>query len=224
MSDRWASFDCYGTIVDWLSGMGAALSDVVGDDAPRLLDAYHRYEVRVERERPYRRYREVLVEALRRGAMEEDIELPAGREDVLVRAWPRLPLYEDVVPALRRLRDDGWKLAVLTNCDDDLFATTRERFPVELDLVVTAEQVGSYKPDIGHLRRFAERSGADEERWVHVACSWVHDIEPAARLGIHRVWVDRDRTGHDASIATAVIPDFVRLPETLTEIVERAGG
>lgn len=214
MAAPWATFDCYGTIVDWLGGMRVALAPVAGDAADRLLAAYHRHEPDVERERPVRPYREVLVEALRRAAAETSVALPAGEQDVLVRAWPGLPFHPDVAAGLRGLRDAGWRLAVLTNCDDDLFATTAARLPVALDLVITAEQVGAYKPDLAHFERFRERARPADGRWVHVAVSWFHDIEPASRLGIPRIWVDRERTGHDPSLASAVLPSFDRLPET----------
>jgi 2-haloacid dehalogenase len=97
----------------------------------------------------------------------------------------------------------GCRLAVLTNCDDDLFAQTERAFRQPFDLVITAEQVGAYKPSSEHFERFAEAAGVSRHDWVHVACSWYHDIAPARTLGIQRVWLDRDRTGHDERAASA---------------------
>jgi len=94
-------------------------------------------------------------------------------------------------------------LAVLTNCDDDLFAQTQRNFRQPFDLVITAEQVGDYKPSLKHFRKFAEVTGATSRDWMHVACSWFHDIAPARSLGIPRVWLDRDKTGEDPGTATA---------------------
>jgi 2-haloacid dehalogenase len=160
------------------------------------------------------RYREILAEGLRRAAAREGIGLPPGGEHALTEHWAEMPIFDDVGPALGALRDAGWSLAILTNCDDDLIATTVERMPVEFDLLVTAEQVGSYKPAHGHWRRFAELT-SEREGWVHAANSWFIDIRPASELGIPRVWVDRDRSGHDAAIADVVLPDLRGLPDAV---------
>ena len=95
---------------------------------------------------------------------------------------------------------------------------TRTRLPVPFDVVVTAQQVGSYKPDLGHFRAFADKTGVGKADWVHVANSWVHDILPAARLGLRSVWVDRDRTGHPAKLAERRITAMRRLPETVADV------
>jgi 2-haloacid dehalogenase len=173
----------------------------------------------VEAERPHRLYRDVLQEALVRAAADTGIALPEGQEDLLVRAWARMPFHADAPAGLERLRDAGWRLAVLTNCDDDLWQTTAERLPVAFDLVITAEQVRGYKPGLAHFERFRETTGVSDDRWVHVACSWFHDMQAARAIGIRRVWVDRDRTGQDPAIANAVLDDFARLPETVDEVL-----
>jgi 2-haloacid dehalogenase len=187
-----------------------------------MLDAYHRHELVLETERPILPYREILREGLRRAAAEVGAPLGGDGEEAFVRAWTAMPVFADVGPALGALREAGWRLAVLTNCDDDLIAGTQEHLPVELDMVVTAEQVGAYKPDLGHFRAFRERSEVAPGEWVHVACSWIHDVFPAARLGIPRVWVDRDRSGHPAAIADAVLPDMGELPAAVERVA--AGG
>ena len=211
----WATFDCYGTLVDWVTGMQRAVESLGLDDPDRLLRAYYKLELDVERERPGTRYREILAETLRRAAARERIPLPPGGEHVLAERWDDMPVFGDTVPALEALRSDGWRLAILTNCDNDLISRTVAMLGVDFDLVVTAEDVGSYKPDHGHWRRFAERTDGQRGFWVHVACSWVHDIEPARDLQLPRVWIDRERTGHDPAIASAVLPNLVPLPETL---------
>jgi 2-haloacid dehalogenase len=217
--DRWATFDCYGTLIDWNGGMLRALEPVAGDRAEALLGAYHAFELQVEAASPHRRYRDVLVEALRLAARRERLPLGSADETVLVEGWSGLPAFPEVPAALASLRDDGWRLAVLTNCDDDLFRATQPALGVVPDEVVTAEQVRSYKPRLAHFEEFARRTGATVDRWVHVANSWVHDIVPASRLGLPRVWVDRDRTGHDPSLATEVLGDLGRLPDALRRCV-----
>ena len=218
MADRWLTFDCYGTIADWNSGMARALEALAGADARRLLAGYHQAELELEAGPGWMPYREVLTAGLARAAARERVTLPGGGEDAFVRAWPDMPVFGDAGPALAALREQGWRLAILTNCDDDLFATTRTRLPVPFDVVVTAQQVGSYKPDLGHFRRFAEKTGAGRADWIHVANSWMLDILPAARMGLRCVWVDRDLTGHPAKLADRRITSMRRLPEAVSDV------
>lgn len=206
--ERWVSFDCYGTLVDWNGGMAATLKPVVGDRADAVLSAYHAHEVRLEASDPHLSYREVLAQGLRRAADQERIDLDPGHEHVLADSWESLPVFPEVAAALGELRQAGWRLAVLTNCDDDLFALTIPSLGVDLDEVVTAEQVRSYKPRLAHFEQFTRRRGARPETWVHVANSWVLDMTAAARLGLPSVWVDRDRSGHDPSLASRVVSDL----------------
>ena len=218
MADKWLTFDCYGTVADWNTGMGRALKAVAGDDAGRLLAAYHQAELEIEAGPGWRPYREVLTDGLARAARREGVTLPRGGEEAFVRAWPDMPVFDDAGPALTALREAGWRLAFLTNCDDDLFATTRERLPAPFDLWVTAQEVHSYKPDLAHFRTFAEKTGASSANWIHVANSWVHDMLPAARIGLRSVWVDRDLTGHPAKLADRRITSMRRLPEAVSDV------
>jgi len=223
MSD-WVTFDCYGTLADWLGGMRNALTPHVGaEDAERLLHAYHDLEADVEAQDPAPSYKTVLTETLRRAAEREGIALPAGSETALVDHWHELPIFDDVGPALSQLRENGWSLAILSNCDDDLLATTLERMPVPFDLTVTAEQVGSYKPATGHWEAFAQRTEGERERWVHTAQSWFHDIKTASELGLPRVWIDRLDSGEDASLATVRLTDLRSLPQAV-EQASASGG
>ncbi|MGD0238687.1 MAG: HAD family hydrolase [Streptosporangiaceae bacterium] len=218
MADRWLTFDCYGTVADWNTGMSGALAGVAAAEAGRLLAAYHRAELEIEASSQWRPYREVLTAGLARAAAREHVRLPRDGEEAFVRYWPQIPIFADAGPALGALRERGWRLAFLTNCDEDLFATTRDRLPVPFDEWVTAEEVRSYKPDLAHFRRFAEKTGATKENWIHVANSWILDILPAARMGLRSVWVDRDLTGHPAKLADRRITSMRRLPEAVTDV------
>jgi 2-haloacid dehalogenase len=129
-----------------------------------------------------------------------------------------MPVFEDAGPALTALREQGWRLAILTNCDDDLFAATRPHLPVPFDLVVTAQQVGSYKPDLAHFRAFGDQTSVTANNWIHVANSWVHDMLPAARMGLRKIWVDRDGTGHPAKLAERRVTSMRRLPEAVADV------
>lgn len=207
------TFDCFGTLIDWTSGFRVILKPLAGDRTDALIAAYHGAERALEAEKPHRRYRDVLTAGMRQAAQAIGLDLAASDADSLVRRWGDLPLYPDVPAAVAALRDAGWKIAMLTNCDDDLFAATASRnAPLAPDLVITAEQVGSYKPAFGHFARFEERTGVKRQNWVHAANSWHHDIEPARRYGIARVWVNRDQTGEDPQAASHVVPDVAALP------------
>ncbi|MEZ5989748.1 MAG: haloacid dehalogenase type II [Planctomycetota bacterium] len=208
------SFDCYGTLVDWEAGLLAGLRPLmpgVGDEA--VLEAFARAEAAVEaasNEEDHLRYREVLARVLERIGAEAGF-VPAAREALAegLAAWP---LFADTKASLARL-GRRYRLAVLSNIDRDLFETTRPRLGVDLDAVVTAEEVGAYKPSPRFFEAAAGRLGVDRERWLHVAQSLYHDVAPARSLGLATVWVDR-RQGRPGSGATApsdAVPDL-RVP------------
>ena len=215
MSRDWVTFDCYGTLADWLGGMRNALTPHVGaDDAERLLHAYHDLEAEVEAQDPAPSYKTVLTETLRRAAEREGIALPPGSEAALVDHWHELPIFDDVGPALSQLRENGWSLAILSNCDDDLLATTLERMPVSFDLTVTAEQVGSYKPAPGHF--LAARTLIGSRRWVHAAQSYYHDVVPARALGIPVAWINRKgEAAPDGGKPDQTFPTLIELADWL---------
>ena len=220
MTNRWVSFDCFGTLVDWHSGFDAALRPIGGTRTGELLAAYHRHEPILEAERPHRSYRNVLIEGVTRAAADVGIAVSSEQAAAIPKAWDQLRVFQDVEPALAGLREKGCKLAVLTNCDEDLFARTQRAFKHPFDLVVTAEHVKDYKPSHSHFRRFYRVTGVDMRHWVHVACSWFHDVVPAREFGIPCVWIDRDRTGQDAAGATVRMPDAT----TLADVVHRLLG
>lgn len=222
MAGNWATFDCYGTLVDWLAGQRAAIARVAPDDVERLLTAYHQHEPQVQTEHPGMRYRHVLTEALRRAAAVEGITLAEPGADVLARTLPDWPVYDDVGPALTELREAGWKLAILSNIDDDLIAATQRRLPVAIDHVITAAQVGSYKPHPGHFHRF--RTEVDPESWVHVAQSVFHDHVTAGRLGLPRVWINRQAEPDPGDIAEIVLPDLAGLTTAVTALANLSAG
>jgi 2-haloacid dehalogenase len=216
----WITFDCYGTLVDWNRGITAAMESVAPGRGAELRALYERVEPEVQAERPFRRYREVLAEGLRRSARIAGVELAAGDDRALAASLPEWPVFDDVGPAHGARHDAGYRLAVLSNVDPDLFAATRERLPVEIDLVVTAADVESYKPGLAHFERFRELSGAIPREWVHTARSWFHDIVPAHRLGVPSVWVNRDHGSEDPGMATVVIPDLMTLPAVVDSLLQ----
>jgi 2-haloacid dehalogenase len=198
------TFDCYGTLIDWETGLADAFRPVLsahGVDAgdEDVLTRYARHEAAAEAG-PYHTYRDVLATGLRGVATEFGFApTPAELERFggSVVNWPAFP---DSAAALARLKG-RFRLGVITNCDDDLFAASNERLGVEFDWVVTAQQVGSYKPDEANFRAAFERLGLPRERILHVAQSLFHDHVPAKRLGLTTVWIDRrhDRPGAGAT-------------------------
>jgi len=135
------------------------------------------------------------------------------------------PLAGSLTPAmLASLRSAGYQLAVLTNCDEDLFDRTERSFVQPFDLVVTAQAVGSYKPSLRHFQQFERTTGVRRSHWVHVACSWYHDIAPARELGIARVWLDRDATLDDASAASVRVTGATEVASAVARITAFDGG
>ena len=212
------TFDCYGTLIDWERGIAEAFSaaarlDDVTLERAAVLRAYHELEPRIQAER-YRRYRDVLGLAARAVADRLGWKLAPGREAFLPESLPSWPPFPDTNEALGRLRDAGHRLVILSNVDDDLLAGTRRHLAVEFDFVVTAQQVGSYKPAPGHFTAARERIGATP--WAHVAQSYFHDVQPARALGIPSVWINRkgerplDDRGPDHQFPTlAAATDFL---------------
>jgi 2-haloacid dehalogenase len=198
------TFDCYGTLIDWETGLAEAFRPILRShgieaDDEDVLTRYGRHEAAAEAG-PYRRYRDVLAAGLRGVAEELGFEPTVAEVEAFsgsVVGWPAFP---DSGAALARLKE-RFRLGVVTNCDDDLFAASNRRLGVEFDWIVTAQQVGSYKPDERNFQAAFERLGLPRERILHVAQSLYHDHVPAKRLGLSSVWIDR-RHGRDGSGAT----------------------
>ena len=220
MTDRWATFDCYGTLIDWDGGVRRALALLWPDeDQDRLFQRYHDAERRVQAGRDIP-YRQVLQETLAAIAEAEDVEVPAGREDTLVEALPTWRPFPEVPGALQELRDRGWRVGILSNTDPDLLAASLTTIGVEVDVRITASEAGSYKPAHGHWDMFFRRTAADRGRHVHVAASLYHDVEPCAQLGLPCVWINRVGQSSDLPRAGELF-DLAGLPAALDALVPR---
>ena len=219
MSDRWATFDCYGTLIDWNAGIRAELARLFGEaDADRLLARHHEVEPRVQAERPEASYREVLAAVLARLGEEEGVALPEEERDALGRSLPRWPSFEEVHAALSEARERGWRLAILSNTDRDFIEASVARIGVAFELAIVASEIGSYKPAHRHWQAFFERTGAARERHVHVGASLFHDMEPANELHLPAIWINR--LGEEATVEVArELPDLVQLADALEELV-----
>jgi 2-haloalkanoic acid dehalogenase type II len=183
VADRWVTFDCYGTLIDWNGGIRAELARLFGEErADEQLERYHELEPELEADGT-RSYREVMTEAMCR------LGAPAGEEDALARSLPQWQPFPEVPAALAGAREQGWNLAILSNTDRDYIEASMERLGVPFELAIVASEIGSYKPDLGHWRAFQEHTGRTPD--VHVAASLFHDIAPANELGLPSVWINR---------------------------------
>jgi 2-haloacid dehalogenase len=189
-----------------------------------LLNAYHEFERIVEAEKPHRLYKDVLITSLLRAAKKTGVSLSEAQAQELPMHWENLEVFSDVEEMLAGLRQMNCQLGVLTNCDEDLFGQTQRHFRKPFDVVITAERLGSYKPALDHFRRFASLTGATPANWLHVACSWYHDIAPAASLGLRSIWLDRDFTGEDPSIASARVSSASEVCERVRRLFAQADG
>jgi 2-haloacid dehalogenase len=210
--DRWATLDCYGTLIDWNRGIRGELARVFGEErADELLARYHELEPVLEADGT-RTYREVLTEAMR------GLGAPAGEEDALARSLPLWEPFPEVAESLAGARGRGWRLAVLSNTDGDFLDASTARLGVRIDLSIVAGEIGSYKPAHRHWEEFFARSDADPARHVHVAASLFHDIAPANELGLRSVWINR--LGEEPGpVPTRELRDLGPLPATLDELV-----
>ena len=210
--DRWATFDCYGTLVDWNGGIHEQLERLFGvERADELLPRYHELEPKIQAASAGLSYREVLTIALERLAAETGLTLPEGEGSALAKSLPDWPIFDDVRPGLSEARGRGWHLAILSNTDRDLIDASIDALGVPFDASIVAGEIGSYKPAYKHWEVFYEQTGADPAGHVHVAQSLFHDIEPASELGIPTIWINR--LGE---------PDDPRPTLTLTGVAELA--
>jgi 2-haloacid dehalogenase len=208
--DRWATFDCYGTLIDWNGGIRGELARVFGEDrADRLLHRYHELEPQLEADGK-RSYREVLTEAMRQ------LGAPPGEEDALARSLPSWTPFREVPEALTRARAGGWKLAILSNTDRDYIDASQEQIGVPFELAIVASEIGSYKPALGHWQAFEREVGRPPD--VHVAASLFHDVAPANEISLKSIWINRLGETADPE-PTRELSDLARLPETLEEVV-----
>jgi 2-haloacid dehalogenase len=216
---RWATFDCYGTLVDWNAGLGAELGRLFGSSVrEQMLARYHVIEPRVQSQHPAWTYRDVMAAVLAELASEAGVALPAGERDALGRSLPGWPVFAEVPGALAQARGRGWALAALSNSDRGLIEASLQAIGVPFDGAIVASEIGSYKPAHGHWRAFYESAGADRSRHVHVAQSHFHDIVPAHDLGIRTIWINR--LGERAEPApTRERPDLAGLADVLDELV-----
>jgi 2-haloacid dehalogenase len=211
MNEHWATFDCYGTLIDWDRGIRGVLGRVFGEaDADAGLRRFHEIEPELQEDGRHT-YRQVLIEAMRRlGARGPEVS-------ALADSLPGWPAFPDVRRPLHDLHESGWRLALLSNTDRDYVEASMLQIGVPFELAIVASEIGSYKPGTRHWTEFFRRTGAEPFRHVHVAASLFHDIAPAATLGLRAVWINR--LGETSSLPRVdELKDLTRLPEVLSTL------
>ncbi len=207
--ERWATFDCYGTLIDWNGGIRRELGRQFGEEqADEQLARYHQLEPEIQREQPDLSYREVMTRVLER--------LGASEPPALADSLPGWTPFPEVPGALEECRARGWKLAILSNTDRDYIEASMRQLGVPFELAIVASEIGSYKPALGHWQTFEREVGRPPD--VHVAASLFHDIAPARELGLTSVWINRLGERADPE-PTRELRDLSELPDTLDELV-----
>lgn len=214
------SFDCYGTLINWEAGLLPALRNVLanhGQNVPdsTVLELYGEFEGEAETG-AYQSYRKVLESVVRRFGERFGFQPSASELPSLHESLSKWPPFDDTVAALQKLHQ-RYKLAIISNIDDDLLAETQKLLKVKFDHVITAQQATSYKPSLNNFKLALERIGTGPDRLLHAAQSVYHDVIPSQSLGIASVWVNRKsaRPGVGAVRKAEAKPDL-QIPDLAT--------
>jgi 2-haloalkanoic acid dehalogenase type II len=209
--ERWATFDCYGTLIDWNGGIRRELARIFGEDeADAKLAEYHQLEPVVEEEEWTLPYREVMARVLER------LRAPVDERDALSRALPSWSVFPEVPGALEQSRARSWRLCILSNTDRDFLDASMASIGVPFDRSIVASEIGSYKPAHGHWRAFEKEVGRLPN--VHVAASLFHDVAPTTELGVPCIWINRLRESADGYAPARELPTLAELAEALDEL------
>jgi 2-haloacid dehalogenase len=222
------SFDCYGTLIDWETGIVNAMQPILDEHGvdrtdDEILQLFAELESVVQRP-PYKPYREVLGIVAGEYAQRWDFNITDEEISSFANSVPNWPAFPDSVDGLERLGKHV-DLVILSNIDDELFAESAKRLGAEFAHIITAEQVGSYKPDLRNFEALLDRIDTPKDSLLHVAQSRFHDIAPANHLGLSTVWVNRraGQQGDGATPAQEAVPDLeVANLATLADMVDRA--
>lgn len=193
---KYITFDCYGTLIDWEGGIREALKKLTDKSGFNLsfdgiTDKYIKVELKVEAEK-YRKYHDVLQITAKRLLKSGGFDI--SDDDALefadsIYSWQPFPETRN---ALEKLKSKGYKLVILSNIDNNIIQKSIQLMGIDFDGVITAEEVGSYKPAYGHWQEMLKRFNAKKEEVLHVAASYIHDIIPAKEQGFDAVWVNRN--------------------------------
>jgi 2-haloacid dehalogenase len=211
MAERWATFDCYGTLIDWDGGVRRELARIFGEErADERLERYHEVEPEIQRAAPSLAYREVIARSL------DELGAATEERESLGESLPSWAPFPEVRGALEEARGRGWRLAILSNTDRDFIEASKRLLGVPFDATIVASEIGSYKPALGHWQAFEREIGRLPD--VHVGASHFHDVVPASGLGLPTVWVNR-LAEHGDPPPTRELRDLAPLADVLDELV-----
>ena len=210
---EWLSFDCYGTLVDWETGISDAVADSIAShdikmSRSEILKLFSEVEPQIQQGGRYLEYRRVLRRVMSMIGIRLGVQFSESEMNCLVDTIGEWPVFPDTIDALRAMKS-RYKLAIISNVDDDLFAPSAAALGVELDAIITAQQCGGYKPDHKNFQVAIERMEVEKDRWLHIAESLYHDIAPANQLGVASIWINRGNAGEGgATRPTNAAPDM----------------
>lgn len=192
---KYITFDCYGTLIDWEKGIREVLKKIAHGDGFSLnldgiTDKYIKVELIVEKEK-YRKYHEVLQLSAKRLFKQEGFKISDGDALEFANSIFSWPPFAETKESLSKLKNKGYKLIILSNIDNNIIQKSIQLIGIDFDGVVTAQEVGSYKPAHGHWQEMLKRFKAKKEEVLHVAASYIHDIIPAKEQGFDAVWINR---------------------------------
>lgn len=203
----WLTFDCYGTLIQWDEGLQAAVREILRNkpgadvDPAKLIEVYDRHEHALEQTAPHRSFRRVAGDGLRLALKELGLRSDSSDADVLTSGISAMPPFPEVVETLRRLKQSGYRLCIVSNTDDDIIAGNVAQLGGHIDQVITAQQAGAYKPN-RELFDYAHRQlGVWKDDVVHICASPHLDHAAARDIGFRCVWIDRG-TGR------TLLPDY----------------
>ena len=216
---EWLSFDCYGTLVDWETGISDAVATIfarhrVRKSRDEILALFAASEPRVQSSGEFLEYRRVLRDVMQIMAWEVSIRLRPEEAEALPDSLPQWPIFPEAPESLKQLQS-RYKLAIISNVDDHLFTQSEKALGIKFDAVITSQQARNYKPNLRSFELAQERMGVERDRWLHVGESLYHDIGPANRLGVDSAWVKRpDRGGGTRptdAVPSLTVPDLTAL-------------
>jgi len=201
------TFDCYGTLVDWESGIKTALMDILEEKRSRV-NVDELYKAREEMEfdliqSEYRSYKEILTLSLKEAFNECKVPYSNGDGEKFLESIPRWPVFEETKPTLEKL-GKTYRLCIISNVDNDIIGRTRDRIGVRFDVIVTAEDARSYKPSIRPFQIALQRLACRPSEVLHVSSGLRYDMPPAREVGFRTIWINRKR----AKAPSGQRPDF----------------
>ena len=218
-------FDCYGTLIDWESGILSGIKPILSNhsidlDDDQILELYAEIELKIENEN-YTKYKNVLRRVVQELGKRLNFKPSSYEIDCLVETFDNWMTFQDTVDALKKLKEK-YKLAILSNVDDDLFTISEKHLKVKFDYIITAEQIKSYKPSLKNFKFAINKIEISQDKIIHVAQSLYHDIVPAKELGLKTIWINRrkDKKGFGATPPASAKPDieFPDLKSLVSEI------